>query len=887
MAALSIAWSNILLVTRTKTALFFTFIFPLIFLFAYAGIFAGGNPKTVAYFFGPVVVLQIMGSAFFGLGLQSVVQRERGSLRRFRLAPIGPGDMVISSLLSNYLLLLPTVALLLFCAMVFFHMPLTISIIDLLILVTIGSFTFAGFGLTISSVANTMQEAQVYNNVVWFPLLFLSGATIPLPFLPQWLQHVAAFLPATYLVDAFQGVMSTAMPLRAYWPELLALIISGMFGLMFAWKLFRWEKEERIPRSNKFLAATFIVPFLIIGAWMNARGNISSSFKRSYDLMSQSAAAQKPAASPGPSRSSLSQPFAIEHVRIFGGERVIPADTVLVEHGRISAVGKNLSVPNGFHVIDGAGRTLLPGLIDAHVHVFNRSALRQEMAFGVTTVLDMFTDYHFADQIKKKEAEGKDLDLADMRSAGTLVTAPHGHGTEYGLRIPTITSPGQAQAFVDARIAEGSDYIKIIYDDGSTYGRHIPTISKGTMAAVVRAAHQRGKMAVAHIGSYQGARDAIDAGVDGLAHLFVDRAPDADFGKFVAAHHAYVTPTLTVLASICGTRDSATLAADPRISDYLPDSAISNLKATFHLGPGAHTDYHAAEEAIQQLKSADVPLLAGTDSGNPGTTYGASLHEELALLVKAGLTPAEALATATSVPARVYHLDDRGRIAPGLLADLLLVNGDPAKDIESTSNIVAVWKDGVPFDRASYRAELEKQKTTAASQTSPSGSESGLVSDFDHGKASARFGVGWQISTDSIMRGKSTAQMRVVSGGAQGSAGSLLIAGEIATGSPYPWAGAMFMPGSTPFGPANLSSKTEISFWAKGDGKTCRIMLFTSNGSPIPAIQSFVAGPDWILYTFPLASFAGSDSHRLAGVLFSGGPAFGKFQFQIDDVRFK
>ncbi len=886
MAALSITWNNIRLVTRTKTALFFTFIFPLIFLFAYAGIFAGGNPMTVAYFFGPVVVLQVMGSAFWGLGLQSVTQRERGSLRRFRLAPIGAGDMVMSSLLSNYLLLLPTVALLLFCAMIFFHMPLTISIPDLLILVTIGSFAFAGFGLTIGSIANTMQEAQVYNNAIWFPLLFLSGATIPLPVLPHWLQEVAAFLPATYLVDAFQGVMSTSEPLWAYWPELAALMISGIFGLLFAWKLFRWEKEERIPRSNKFLAATFIVPFLIIGAWMNARGNISSSFSKSYNLMTKPAASRKSSVYAGPTLASLAQPFAIEHVRIFDGEQVIPADTVLVQDGEISKVGKNLSVPQGFHIIDGKGETLLPGLIDSHVHVFNRSALQQEMAFGVTTVLDMFTDYHFADQIKKEEAEGKDQDLADMRSAGTLITAPHGHGTEYGLKIPTITSPDQAQAFVDARIAEGSDYIKIIYDDGSTYGMHIPTISKATMAAVVRAAHQRGKIAVVHIGAYQGARDAIGVGADGLAHLFVDRRPGPDFGKFVAAHHAYVTPTLTVLASICGTKDGAALAADPRISDYLPDSALSNLKAVFPRRPGEHTDFDAAELAIQQLKAAGVPLLAGTDSGNLGTTYGASLHEELALLVKAGLTPAAALATATSVPAHTYHLDDRGRIAPGLRADLLLVKGDPTQDIDRTRDIVAVWKNGVPFDRASYRAKIEKENAAATSQTPPPGSESGLVSDFDHGSASVQFGVGWQISTDSIMGGRSTAQMQVTGGGAQGSAGSLLITGEIAPGSSYPWAGAMFMPGSKPFGPANLSAMKEISFWTKGDGKTYRIMVFSSDTGPIPAIQSFLAGPDWKLYTFSLASFAGSDPHQLAGVLFSGGPTPGKFRFQIDDVRF-
>ena len=192
---------SIKLVMRTKAALFFTFLFPIIFLFVYSGIFARGNPDAVVYFFGPVVTLQIMGSSFWGLGLQSVMQRERGSLRRYRLAPIGSGSMVLSSLLANYLLQLPTLAMLVTCAVVFFHMPLKIDLFTLLILVSVGTFAFGWFGLTIASVANTMQEAQIYNNVAWFTLLFLSGVTVPLPMLPRWIQRFAAFLPATYLVS--------------------------------------------------------------------------------------------------------------------------------------------------------------------------------------------------------------------------------------------------------------------------------------------------------------------------------------------------------------------------------------------------------------------------------------------------------------------------------------------------------------------------------------------------------------------------------------------------------------------------------------------------------------------------------------------------------------
>jgi hypothetical protein len=116
--------------------------------------------------------------------LQSVMQRERGSLRRYRLAPIGPGTIVGSSLLANYLRQLPTVALLVLCATALFHMPLQISLLTLFLLVTIGSFAFAGHGLTIASIANTMQEAQIYNNVVWFTLLFLSASPFLSSFFP-------------------------------------------------------------------------------------------------------------------------------------------------------------------------------------------------------------------------------------------------------------------------------------------------------------------------------------------------------------------------------------------------------------------------------------------------------------------------------------------------------------------------------------------------------------------------------------------------------------------------------------------------------------------------------------------------------------------------------
>jgi len=600
---------------------------------------------------------------------------------------------------------------------------------------------------------------------------------------------------------------------------------------------------------------------------------ISAVIMLALMLIVSQASAQSPASS---------NDFVIRNARIFDGLRVIPKGDVWVQGGVIKAVGAQVKAPPTIRVIDGSGHTLLPGLIDAHTHTWG-TALKEALVFGVTTELDMFTDYKYAAQIRKEQADSKDLDMADLRSAGTLVTAPKGHGTEYGMAIPTISSPAEAQAFVDARIAEGSDYIKIIYDDGKTYGLNIPTISKETMAAVIAAAHKRGKLAVVHIGSLQGAKDAIASGADGLAHLFVDLPPDHEFLSLVAEHHAFVVPTLSVLASISGVPSGKGLAQDSHLAPYLLPASASNLEHSF---PRKSGSLNNAEETVKDLKAQHTPVLAGTDSPNPGTTHGASMHGELELLVDSGMTPTEALAAATSVPAAAFHLTDRGQIVPGKRADLLLVKGDPTADIKATRDIISVWKLGVEDDRAAYRASLEKEKQAADAQKHappPPGSESGLISDFEDGTTSAKFGSGWQISTDSLMGGKSTAQMHVVAGGAEGSKNALQIDGEIVQSARI-WAGGMFFPGPTPMAPVNLSSKKAISFWTKGDGASYRVMIYAQSFGYIPKTQTFTAGPEWKKVTMPLSAFD-TDGHDLMGIFFGAASAPGKFNLLIDDVR--
>jgi imidazolonepropionase-like amidohydrolase len=579
--------------------------------------------------------------------------------------------------------------------------------------------------------------------------------------------------------------------------------------------------------------------------------------------------------------SAASQPasreFVVRDVRVFDGERTIPKASVHVRDGVIVSVGTS-TAPSGVESIAGEGRTLLPGLIDAHAHAFG-DALERALVFGVTTELDMFTDHRFAATMRKEQqgpagAPGR----ADLYSAGTLVTAPKGHGTEYGLPIPTLASPADAPAFVDARIAEGSDYIKIVYDDGAAYGMKIVTIDRAVLAAAIAAANARGKLVVVHVGSRQGADEAIAAGASGLVHIFADEPADADFVKRVGASRAFVTPTLSVTESTTGVASGASLLADARLSPFITAAERTSLEGRFPNRPGSKRNLAVAMAATKALFDRSVPILAGTDAPNPGTSHGSSMHRELELLVQAGLSPDAALAAATSVPARAYHLRDRGRIAPGLRADLVLVSGDPGRDITATRDIVAVWKRGV---------RLERSKATAPAATPEAATTTGLVSDFDGPVIRAGFGAGWQTSTDSMMGGASTAAMAIVAGGANQSRGALEVSGTLAAGAPYPWAGAMFFPATTPMAPANLAKFKELVFWARGDGGTHQVMIFATRLGNIPASQPFTPGPEWREYVLPLSSFSNIDGSDLRGVLFSAGSKPGPFRFAIDDVRFR
>lgn len=573
--------------------------------------------------------------------------------------------------------------------------------------------------------------------------------------------------------------------------------------------------------------------------------------------------------------------FIIRNVRVFDGAHVLSNTNVLVIDGRIAAVGAKFDAPKHFSTVDGSGKTLLPGLIDAHTHSWS-DAQRDALRFGVTTELDMMGDAARLPALKTRRESMARTDEADLWSAGDAVTAPGGHGTQYGMKVPTLAADGDAAAFVAARVGEGSDYIKLIIEDMSAYSAtmRIPTIAEVQMKSAIAAAHKARKLAVVHVSRLSEGKSAIAAGADGLVHIFGEPG-DAAFFASAKKNKAFVIPTLSVLATMAQTGEGRALGEDARLKPWLAAAQTDSLKATFGTATTKPAILADAIANVRALHAAGVDILAGTDAGNPGTAHGASMHGELELLVRAGLTPSEALAAATSVPARRFKLVDRGRIATGQRADLLLVDGDPTRDILATRAIVTVWKNGYTVARVQPQAPAAAPIGAAI----PAGS---LVDDFEGdvatspmGMLPAKFGAGWMQTTDQMAGGASVVTLKRENG-------VLAVSGEIKTGFAFPWSGAMYFPATQPMQPADLSARKELVFRARGDGRNYSVMLFSGvQMQSMPSVKPFVAGPEWTEVRIPLSGFNGADLSRVRGLAFTAGQPVGAFAFQIDDVELK
>jgi len=273
------------LALRNRAFFFFSLVMPLIFLFGAVALIGRGRTEWVGYILGAILTTTVMGS-FWGLSVQLVTFREQGILRRFRLAPLGAGPMLASSIISNYFLMLPVMAFEILICRFAFHMQSWGNLGAILLLVTVGSATFSALGLIVASVTNTMQETQMINNLIWMAFLFLSGATVPLAVFPAWLQHVALFIPAQYLATGLESAV-TGMTNRT---EILTDTAALALGLLVAFEvsrqLFRWEPEAKAPRTAKLWVLAALVPFLAFGVWESATGTRLSHIKQNFDILS-------------------------------------------------------------------------------------------------------------------------------------------------------------------------------------------------------------------------------------------------------------------------------------------------------------------------------------------------------------------------------------------------------------------------------------------------------------------------------------------------------------------------------------------------------------------------------------------------------------------------
>ena len=330
--------------------------------------------------------------------------------------------------------------------------------------------------------------------------------------------------------------------------------------------------------------------------------------------------------------------------------------TVVFINGRLAQ-----ATADGATVVDGNGGYLLPGFIDTHCHITSCSYLEQMRQYGVTTALDMGS---FPVQMVH----------GCRASGGTDVLTPGAVGTVNGTLISEIPGlPADSfipnatvgRQFVSNRISQGADYIKVFLDPLGP--------DEETVAAVVDAAHEAGKLVIAHSASYDDFVLAKQAKPDIPCHTPLDKILDPATVAKLKSNKQISVPTLIMMQSIAN-------------NTHLPLSAYTEN----------------AEGSARSIHNAGIPILVGTDANtiplvpaNP--PFGLSLHQELQLLVQAGLSPVEVINGATSAAASSFRLYDRGSILPGLRADLVLLSADPTSNIRNSLSIEKVWLNGVEF----------------------------------------------------------------------------------------------------------------------------------------------------------------------------------------------
>lgn len=717
---------NLRLTRRDRTVLFFNYLFPLIFFFLFGQLMHAEQGGVATQVVNMVLSIGVLGNGFFGAGMRSVMDREQNILRRFKVAPIGPGPILVSSMVTGVVHYLPLVVLVLGLAHFVYGMPVPERIGSLLIFLIAGVLAFRSIGGMIGAVVNSMQESQIIIQLLYFPMLFLGGVAIPTSAMPAWVQVVGQFLPSTHLTSGLQGILRGRESLMNHLPALGALALTVVVSTFLATKLFRWEKEEKLKPGAKMWLLLVFAPFLLIGAWQaKTKDNLALNKVHERDLR-------------------RSRTWLIHDARLFLGDgQVIERGSVLVKEGRIAAIYRD-QAPEAkalkAEVVEAAGKTLLPGLIDVHVHLSAPGGfyekpedyrnipngidreLAQYLFSGVTAVKSLGDPLDLMIAVRRRGAAGEKLG-AELFAVGPMFTAEGGHGTEYLKYMPEAyrttveqqlvrlpKSPQEARTEVAELKARGVDGIKVILD-GGVAGALYNRLDTAILDAIAEAGRALGLPVVSHTGNSKDVADALAAKVDGVEHgSHRDLIPVELFAAMKQANIAY-DPTVAVVEAIkaAGEGDLSALerslvqqtapqALLTSTRKILPSAQMESMRRQLRLFPFR---LDLAKQNLLAAYKAGVPLVTGTDSGNPLMVHGPAIHRELQLWVEAGIPPAAALQAATASAAKLLRADNRiGMIRQGFEANLLLVDGNPLSDISATERISAVFFKGERVARA-------------------------------------------------------------------------------------------------------------------------------------------------------------------------------------------
>jgi imidazolonepropionase-like amidohydrolase len=424
----------------------------------------------------------------------------------------------------------------------------------------------------------------------------------------------------------------------------------------------------------------------------------------------------------GASGFARAQPVVVlRDARLIDGTGAAPREHVslLLRDGRIVAIGgAEMAVPKGAVVRELVGKTVMPGLISAHSHLglmidnaessataYTRenvtAQLKQFERYGVTAILSLGVNRDLVYELRDEQRAGR-LGGATIFTAGRGIGVP---GGAPGLpaaadQIYRPASIDEARRDVDELASHQADIVKIWVD--KQHGT-APEMSPATYKAVIEEAHKKHLRVAAHEYALDDAKYLVADGVDVLAHSVRDQVVDDEFIQAMKQHRVWYVPTFTVDESFFVYAERPAFMR----SAFFREAAGSKLMAKFDAPGYADTvnhdpqtaqhrkDFAIGQQNLKRLFDAGVNVGFGTDSGAlPGRIPGFAEHHELELMVRAGLTPLQAITAATGENAKLLHSPDRGTIAVGKSADLLVVDGDPLTDIRNTQKIYAVYHDG-------------------------------------------------------------------------------------------------------------------------------------------------------------------------------------------------